>query len=97
MTEEVRSRAFTPYFTTKAAGCGTGLGLAQVQRFAEGRGGAVGIESRLGAGTLVGFFLPRVGDSAVPSSLAGREITYTPSPSGGVFHIVKPAKAASTS
>jgi signal transduction histidine kinase len=73
------------------------VGLAQVQSFAEGRGGAVGIESRLGAGTLVGFFLPRVGDSAVPSSLAGREITYTPSPSGGVFHIVKPAKAASTS
>ena len=73
------------------------VGLAQVQSFAEGRGGAVGIESRLGAGTLVRLFLPRVGDSAVPSSLAGREITYTPSPSGGVFHIVKPAKAASTS
>jgi signal transduction histidine kinase len=73
------------------------VGLAQVQSFAEGRGGAVGIESRLGAGTPVRLFLPRVGDSAVPSSLAGREITYTPSPSGGVFHIVKPAKAASTS
>ena len=73
------------------------VGLAQVQSFAEGRGGAVGIESRLGAGTLVRLFLPRVGNSAVPSSLAGREITYTPSPSGGVFHIVKPAKAASTS
>ena len=73
------------------------VGLAQVQSFAEGRGGAVGIESRLGAGTLVRLFLRRVGNSAVPSSLAGREITYTPSPSGGVFHIVKPAKAASTS
>jgi signal transduction histidine kinase len=83
------------------AGDGQGMteevGLAQVQSFAEGRGGAVGIESRLGAGTLVRLFLPRVGDSAVPSSLAGRGITYTPSPSGGVFHIVKPAKAASTS
>jgi signal transduction histidine kinase len=97
MTKEVLSQAFTPYFTTKAAGSGTGLGLAQVQRFAEGRGGAVGIESRLGAGTLVRLFLPRVGDSAVPSSLAGREVTYTPSPSGGVFHIVNPAKAAPTS
>jgi hypothetical protein len=97
MTEEVRSRAFTPYFTTKAAGCGTGLGLAQVQRFAEGRGGAVGIESRLGVGTLVRLFLPRVGDAAVTSSLAGKEITYTPSPGGGVFHVVNPAKAAPTS
>ena len=73
------------------------VGLAQVQSFAEGRGGAVGIESRLGAGALVRPFLPRVGDSAVPSSLAGREITYTPSPSGGVFQVVNPATAASTS
>ncbi|UPJ48545.1 ATP-binding protein [Bradyrhizobium sp. 200] len=60
MTEEVLSQAFTPYFTTKAAGCGTGLGLAHVRRFAEGRGGAIGIESERGAGTLVRLFLPRV-------------------------------------
>ncbi|MGY3618138.1 ATP-binding protein [Bradyrhizobium sp. USDA 10063] len=97
MPEEVLSQAFTPYFTTKAPGSGTGLGLPQVQRFAEGRGGAVGIESRLGAGTLVRLLLPRVGGAAVPSSPAGREITYTSSPNGGVFHIVNPAKAAPTS
>jgi signal transduction histidine kinase len=97
MTEEVLSQAFTPYFTTKAAGSGTGLGLAQVQRFAEGRGGAVDIESRLDVGTLVRLFLPRVGNAAVSSSVADSEITYTPSPSGGVFHIVNPAKAAPTS
>jgi len=97
MTEEVLSQAFTPYFTTKAAGSGTGLGLAQVRRFAEGRGGAVGIESERGVGTLVRLFLPRVGDAAVPSSLAGKEITYTPSCSGGVFQIVNPMKAAPTS
>jgi signal transduction histidine kinase len=96
MSEEVLSQAFTPYFTTKAAG-GTGLGLAQVQRFAERRGGAVGIESRLGVGTLVRLFLPRVGEAATTSSLAGSEITYTPSSRGGVFHVVNPAKAAPTS
>ena len=88
MTEEVLSQAFTPYFTTKAAGSGTGLGLPQLQSFAEGRGGAVGIESGLGAGTLVRLFLPRVARGGLPSSLAGTEIAYTPSPSGGVFHIV---------
>jgi len=97
MTEEVPSQAFTPYFTTKAAGSGTGLGLAQVQRFAEGRGGAVGIESERGAGTLVRLFLPRVRVGGVPTSLAGTEIAYTPSPSGGVFHVVNPATAAPTS
>jgi signal transduction histidine kinase len=97
MPEEVLSQAFTPYFTTKAAGSGTGLGLAQVQRFVEGRGGAVGIESKLDAGTRVRLFLPRVGDAAVPSSLACTEIAYTPSPRSGVFHIVNAAAAAPTS
>ncbi len=45
MPEEILSQAFTPYFTTKAAGSGTGLGLPQVRRFAEGRGGAVGLRA----------------------------------------------------
>jgi signal transduction histidine kinase len=48
MPEEVLSQAFTPYFTTKPAGGGTGLGLPQVQRFAEGRDGAVRMESEGG-------------------------------------------------
>ena len=97
MPEEVLSQAFTPYFTTKAAGSGTGLGLPQVQRFAEGRGGAVCIESERGAGTLVRLFLPRVHATGLPSSIVGTEIAYTPSPNGGVFHVVNPATAAPTS
>jgi signal transduction histidine kinase len=56
MPEEVLSQAFTPYFTTKAADSDTDLGLAQVRRFAEVRGGAIGIESERGAGTLVPLF-----------------------------------------
>jgi signal transduction histidine kinase len=91
MTEEVLSQAFTPYFTTKAAGSGAGLGLAHVRRFAEGRGGAIGIESERGAGTLVRLFLPRVRAAGLPSSIVGTEIAYTPSPNGGVFHVVNPA------
>jgi signal transduction histidine kinase len=97
MPEEVLSQAFTPYFTTKAAGSGTGLGLIQVQRFAEGRGGAVCIESERGGGTLVRLFLPRVHAAGYPGSIVGAEIAYTPSPDGGVFHVVNPATAALTS
>jgi signal transduction histidine kinase len=97
MPEEVLSQAFTPYFTTKPAGSGTGLGLLQVQRFAEGRGGAVCIESERGAGTLVRLFLPRVQAAGLPSCIVGTEIAYTPSPNGGVFQVVNPATAASTS
>jgi signal transduction histidine kinase len=97
MPEEVLSQAFTPYFTTKAAGSGTGLGLVQVQRFAEGRGGAVCIESERGNGTLVRLFLPRVHAAGLPGSIVGAEIAYTPLPNGGVFHVVNPATAAPTS
>jgi signal transduction histidine kinase len=97
MLEEVLSQAFTPYFTTKAPGSGTGLGLLQVERFAEGRGGAVFIESERGAGTLVRLFLPRAHAAGLHSSIVGTEIAYTPSSNGGVFHIVNPVKAAPTS
>jgi signal transduction histidine kinase len=94
MPEEVLSHAFTPYFTTKPAGSGAGLGLPQVQRFAEGRDGAVCIESERGAGTMVRLFLPRVQAAGLPSSILGTEIVYTPSPDGGVFHVINPATAS---
>ena len=97
MPVEVLSQAFTPYFTTKAAGSGSGLGLLQVQRFAEGRGGTVCIESEGGIGTLVRLFLPRAHGAGLPGSIVGAEIAYTPSPEGGVFHVVNPATVAPTS
>ena len=98
MPVQVLSQALTPYFTTKAAASGTGLGPVQVQRFAEGRGGTIGIESERCAGTLVRLFLPRVCCGAVPSAAAETEIAYTPSPDedGGVFHIVNAAATAPT-
>jgi signal transduction histidine kinase len=97
MPEDVLSQAFTPHFTTKAARGGAGLGLPQVQRFAEGRDGAVCMESERGAGTLVRLFLPRVLAAGLPGSIVGTEIAYTPSPSGGVFHVINPATAVPTS
>jgi signal transduction histidine kinase len=97
MSEEVLSQAFTPYFTTKGWGSGTGLGLVQVQRFAEGRDGAVCIESERGGGTLVRLFLPRVHAAGLAGNIAGTEIAYTPSPDGGAFHVFNPATAAPTS
>ena len=74
---------------------GPAAGLNDVM--AEGRGGAVGIESERGAGTLVRLFLPRVHAAGLPSSILGTEIAYTPSPNGGVFHVVNPATAVPTS
>lgn len=53
---DVRSRLFTPFFTTKARG--TGLGLATVRRIADAHGGTVGIVASDSAGTTVRLTLP---------------------------------------
>lgn len=55
---EVLPRIFDPFYTTKVAGRGTGLGLSQVRRFAAHSGGAVTAVSQPGEGTTVTIYLP---------------------------------------
>ncbi len=57
MDTQVRARALDPFFTTRPSG--TGLGLAIVARIVEAHGGALRIESKAGAGTVMHVFLPR--------------------------------------
>ncbi len=52
------SRAREPFFTTKASGHGTGLGLAQTDRLATQHGGYLEIVSTPGKGTTVSLWLP---------------------------------------
>ncbi len=59
MTPDVIAKAFDPFFTTKPIGVGTGLGLSMIYGFAKQSGGAVGIYSELGQGTMVCVYLPR--------------------------------------
>jgi signal transduction histidine kinase len=56
------ARAREPFFTTKASGAGTGLGLPMAYGFAEQSGGALTIESEPGCGTTVTLWLPRADD-----------------------------------
>ena len=58
MSEPVLKRALEPFFTTKAEGRGTGLGLSMVYGFAKQSGGAVRIASAPGEGTTVRLYLP---------------------------------------
>ncbi|TXM70628.1 response regulator [Methylobacterium sp. WL12] len=55
---EILARVCEPFFTTKAVGQGTGLGLAMVFGLAQQSHGRLRIESRVGHGTRVDLALP---------------------------------------
>jgi signal transduction histidine kinase len=50
MTDEVKSKLFTRFFSTKA-GRGTGLGLLNTQKIIHEHGGEIAVESQPGQGT----------------------------------------------
>ena len=64
MSEQVRSRAFEPFFSTKEVGEGTGLGLSMVYGFVSQSGGSVELSSAEGSGTAVTLRLPAASDDA---------------------------------
>ncbi len=58
--EENMAKLFTPFFTTKAPGQGTGLGLALCHNLVLGMGGVILVSSRPGQGSVFTVRLPRV-------------------------------------
>ena len=63
MPEDVRQRAFDPFFTTRAEGEGTGIGLALCYKLIREHGGNIELESEEGSGTCFTLKLPiRQGD-----------------------------------
>lgn len=60
MDTETLSNLFKPFYTTKAAGKGTGLGLFMVGKILEQHYGWAEVESIVGTGTSFKFFLPVV-------------------------------------
>jgi len=57
MTEEVKARLFTSFFSTKGQQ-GTGLGLLVTRKLIQEHGGRIDVQSRLGEGTTVAVHLP---------------------------------------
>lgn len=61
MDKETLARIFDPYFTTKAVGKGTGLGLPVVHSIVIKHGGAIVANSKPGEGTEFKIYLPMLG------------------------------------
>ena len=56
--EDIRSKIFNPFFTTKEVGKGTGLGLSLVYEIVGKHNGKITLESKVGEGTTFHVFLP---------------------------------------
>jgi CheY-like chemotaxis protein len=79
-------KVWEPFFTTKRAGQGTGLGLSMVYGFLRQSGGQVAIDSRVGEGTTVTLFLPcAAGNEALRARTA--DITGVPTGTEYIFVI----------
>ncbi len=74
ISPDVLDKVFDPFFSTKSASRGAGLGLSMVYGFVTQSGGHVRIASEPGRGTTVRLYLPSVGGKAgLPAAAASAD------------------------
>lgn len=74
---DILPRITEPFFTTKPAGRGTGLGLAMVYGTMKAHGGTLGIQSEVGKGTRISLAFPAV---AAETGAAAAGVEAVPAP-----------------
>jgi PAS domain S-box-containing protein len=74
MSETTLRRIFEPFYTTKAVGEGSGLGLAVVHGIVASHGGRVEVTSQLGKGTRFDILLPIIASDALSQPISPEKI-----------------------
>ncbi|MCB1384256.1 MAG: PAS-domain containing protein [Notoacmeibacter sp.] len=73
MSQEHAERIFEPFFTSKSAGAGSGLGLSMVYGFVQQSNGAIWVDSEPDKGSRFTILLPGV-DTAKPAGKARKPV-----------------------
>lgn len=72
-------RIFEPFYTSKAPGQGTGMGLAVVHGIVSAHGGAIEVDSQLGVGSTFRVWLPSHAEGAAGAMVSGPLVAATAS------------------
>jgi CheY-like chemotaxis protein len=71
---DVLDRMFDPFFTTRGAAEGTGLGLSLVHGIVADLGGAIDVRTTVGRGTTFTIWLPTAGEAVARSAAVAAEL-----------------------